>query len=203
MPRRSNALAVVEVLVLVAQDRQRSPPRSRPASAGTGPVQASWCASGVSGRVMPTMRRDLRAPDAGAADHDVGRDLALVGDARRSPVPSVDRDVEHLVPRQQRAPPRAARASLRVARRARPWRGRRWGRAGRRGPRSGSSSGCSVGAVLGGVEQARLDAPGGEPAVPAVQLGERARGVVATSRPPTWRKHGSPSTSRPQNFSTV
>ena len=176
----------------MAQDRPDGLLGLRPASAGTGPVQASWWASGVSGRVMPTMRRDVRAPDAGAADDDVGGDLAR---SVTTPVtrPSVDRDVEDLVPgaaagRPASAARRICASTARTAL-ARPSVGTS------RPPRTTLAVHQRV------LRDALVGGPAAAPRRPrrsASRGGGAARrarsGVVATSSPPTCRKHGSPST---------
>ncbi len=76
-------LAVVEVLVLVAQDGQ--PGAVGVSSGSLRPIELRaravvltyWWASGSSGTDMPDHRADLGAPEAGAGDHDVRRDHAV------------------------------------------------------------------------------------------------------------------------------
>ena len=177
------ALAVVEVGVLVAQDRaDRLLGLARPAP---GPGRSrQLVGSGVSGRFMPTMRA-IFGPQMPAQHTTMSAGISPWSVTTPVTRPSLGADVEDLVAGQE------AHAALRwpggaaPRRRGRPWRGRRWGRGGRRGPGRGSSSGCSA-THSSAVEQPGLDAPGGDPAVPAVQFGERARGWW----PPRGRRPG-------------
>ena len=150
-----------------------SPRSVAPASAGSGDVHANWWASGVSGRLIPTIRAMRGSPDAGAAHDDVGGELAAVGDdagdppVRRSGWPA---------PRGGPARARPGSGPVGAAPRppAPPWPARRSARTARRARTAGSSRSCLATRLPRG-EHLGLEPPRGGPAVPAVQLGEPLR----------------------------
>ncbi len=117
----------------------------------------------------------IAAPEAGAGHDDVGGDHAV-----RSVRTPVTRPPACSMPITRVEPWKRGTAGLRRAGparrpRGRPWPARRWGCAGRRGPARGRRSGCSR-THSSGVDDPALDAPGGGPALLAVQVGEPLRG---------------------------
>ena len=80
-----DVLAEVQVLVLVAQDRQAGLGSSvlRRRAAGTWPVRAYWWASGASGSVRPTCRRAAGPRTRRSTRRCRRRSTPSVGDRRR------------------------------------------------------------------------------------------------------------------------
>ncbi len=166
------AVAVVEVGVLVAQDgadrlfRLAREGRYRP---GPGELVGERSER----EVHPDHPGDLRAPDAGAAHDDVGGDLALVGqDAGDTAL--VLPNVEDFVAGQEAHAACGGPADLRLD-----------GEDGLGEAVGGDEEAAEdlvavdqrmlLDALVGG-QQARLDAPGGDPAVAAVEFGEALGG---------------------------
>ena len=210
-------LAVVEVLVLVAQDRRAravrpgeraaQDQRFRPASSGRALVVTYWWASGSSGTAMPTIAPTWR-PQKPAQETTTSAAIVSV-----SPVPRPRADghagdaaaglldADDLGPVAVDDPglPRPGDEQL--------------DRAGGEGEPVGR--GVQPAEDLAGVEQRvqppallGVDDPARRCPTEVSQPSRRCRScsrveVVATSRPPTGLKQGVPSATRPESFSTV
>ena len=200
-PEGVEPLAVIQVLVLVAQDRQRVASVLAPASAGSGVVQANWCSSGVSGSVRPTIAATFGAPRSRRSTRRCRPSISpLVGDdgAHRA---VLDPDADHLVPGQDRRPALGGPAHLRIDG------PHRFGQPVRRGVQPGQDGPpdrAAGGARRSRRRRAACDSTPHAVSQPCRRCSSATRsGVVATSRPPTGRKQGSPSTSSAPSFSTV
>ena len=197
-----DVFAEVQVLVLVAQDRQAGLGSSvlRPTSSGTG---RSWRTGGPAAAAARPCRpsRRARRPRIRAQDTTMSAGI-VAGRCRDAGDPAAAvLDAGHLVdPLEHRAACLGA-AGQRDDDARRPWRARRWAHTARQGSASRSSSGCSR-----RIPRRRCTVPSipHEVAQPCLRCSRPgAPAVVATSSPPTWLKHHCPSTSRQTNFSTV